>query len=293
VSAIEAKLRAAIEREGPIPFAAFMQAALYDPVHGYYRGQPFGPGGDFYTAAQLHPVFGALIRSCAELLLPAFTDFVDIGAGREDLRASFSPNVYRPVQHGQAIPKTKRGFLFSNELFDALPVEVHADGELVRVDWSGGQSAGRFFFTPPMEGKAIVEERPGAKEVLAAAYRSIDEGCYLIIDYGYLAGEQSLRFPQGSLMGYRKHLPVADVLLEPGAMDITAHVNWTDLMNSAEAAGWRVEWFRSLRSTILSLPPETLETLYFLGPKQFQHLVSGMGEGFETLLLRKPAGPKS
>lgn len=56
-------LRDRIRAVGAIPFAAFMDAALYDDEHGYYR-QPHrkpGRGGDFITSPELHPFFGLTI----------------------------------------------------------------------------------------------------------------------------------------------------------------------------------------------------------------------------------------
>ena len=45
-------LRDQIFHSGPMPFHRFMEAALYHPEFGYYRRKrdPFGAGGDFYTA---------------------------------------------------------------------------------------------------------------------------------------------------------------------------------------------------------------------------------------------------
>src|SRR5215212_216142 len=58
-----AAIRAAIRRQGPIPFVQFMDLALYHPRHGYYSTlrAPPGPRGDFYTSPEAHPAFGALV----------------------------------------------------------------------------------------------------------------------------------------------------------------------------------------------------------------------------------------
>ena len=55
------RIRAEIERDGPITFARFMELALYDPAGGYYRSADARPGrgGDFLTAPETHPIFGA------------------------------------------------------------------------------------------------------------------------------------------------------------------------------------------------------------------------------------------
>ncbi|HZR97872.1 MAG TPA: SAM-dependent methyltransferase [Chloroflexota bacterium] len=58
-----AAIRAAIRAQGPIPFAIFMDLALYHPRYGYYSAlrSPPGPRGDFYTSPEAHPAFGALL----------------------------------------------------------------------------------------------------------------------------------------------------------------------------------------------------------------------------------------
>ena len=64
------RIHAEIERDGPITFARFMELALYDPDGGYYRGAAARPGrdGDFVTAPEIHPIFGAAIaRALAEI----------------------------------------------------------------------------------------------------------------------------------------------------------------------------------------------------------------------------------
>jgi SAM-dependent MidA family methyltransferase len=57
------RLLAAIRARGPIPFATFMDLALYHPRYGYYSAlrSPPGPRGDFYTSPEAHPAFGALL----------------------------------------------------------------------------------------------------------------------------------------------------------------------------------------------------------------------------------------
>lgn len=56
-------LRRTIETEGPISFAQFMKAALYDPEHGFYGSGRAGIGksGDFYTNVSVGPLFGRLL----------------------------------------------------------------------------------------------------------------------------------------------------------------------------------------------------------------------------------------
>ena len=52
-----------IASHGEITFAAFMEAALYEPGLGYYTsaGRKVGAEGDFYTSMNVHSAFGRLI----------------------------------------------------------------------------------------------------------------------------------------------------------------------------------------------------------------------------------------
>ncbi|TLY38212.1 MAG: SAM-dependent methyltransferase [Nitrospirae bacterium] len=95
------KLVARIERDGPISFAAFMEAALYDPEFGYYMtaGPRIGLEGDYYTSLDVHPIFAELvgrqIAQAAEAIVPSgeFT-IVEMGAGK-GLLAKHLLNAYR------------------------------------------------------------------------------------------------------------------------------------------------------------------------------------------------------
>ncbi len=61
--ALVERIHATIERDGPMTFARFMDLALYDPDGGYYRAADARPGraGDFLTAPETHPIFGAAL----------------------------------------------------------------------------------------------------------------------------------------------------------------------------------------------------------------------------------------
>ncbi|HEV3472278.1 MAG TPA: SAM-dependent methyltransferase [Actinomycetota bacterium] len=56
-----------IAERGPLPFAAYMSIALYDPVHGYYSTEPrTGWRGQFVTSPELDPAFGSLWATGAQ-----------------------------------------------------------------------------------------------------------------------------------------------------------------------------------------------------------------------------------
>ena len=56
-------LREQIQRDGPIPFARFMEQALYHPEHGYYSSGrcAIGRRGDYFTSVSVGPLFGRLL----------------------------------------------------------------------------------------------------------------------------------------------------------------------------------------------------------------------------------------
>jgi SAM-dependent MidA family methyltransferase len=68
---LELELIARINREGPLTFRDFMEVALYDSNRGYYQTSrlKIGSQGDYYTASNVHPAFGAVLaRAFADLL---------------------------------------------------------------------------------------------------------------------------------------------------------------------------------------------------------------------------------
>jgi SAM-dependent MidA family methyltransferase len=83
------RLRARIQREGPITFRDWMQAALYDESDGYYcrPGQVRqGRAGDYRTAPETSPLFAATLASYfsklfAELGSPPTWTIFEAGAG--------------------------------------------------------------------------------------------------------------------------------------------------------------------------------------------------------------------
>jgi SAM-dependent MidA family methyltransferase len=316
-------LAAEIRRNGPIPFRRFMEVALYHPQHGYYRRarDPFGKHGDFFTAEQIQPVFGILmaqrIRSLyRELGSPREFTVVEIGAGRREMAEAFAEWNYVPVEiDSGALPENFVGVVFSNEFFDALPVDVavyqngafHQQRVALAEDafhWHTSEVVGatddeylRHYYPPPEEGRWY-EVNLEALAWLQRMAAALTKGFVLTIDYGFTRAE-SVRFPAGTLMGYRRHAAHEHVLEEPGLRDITAHVNFTALEETAAACGLFNVRFETLAQTLLAAgEPDEFAAALGVGAAteelrrrmQLKTLLFGMGETFRVLLQRKTKG---
>jgi SAM-dependent MidA family methyltransferase len=203
------ELRRRIDRDGPMTFRDFMDAALYHPRYGYYctHATATSGGGDFVTSPELHPVFGALVaRQLVEMWralgCPARFDVVEPGAGRGTLARDVMAYVERHepafataldycivepraalreeqvrmlagtrVRWETELPREATGCVLSNELIDAFPVHrVRLDGGELREIYVG------------LDGGAFVDvPGPLSDEALALYFDELDilpgEGC--------------------------------------------------------------------------------------------------------------------
>ena len=312
-----------IRRGGPISFGRFMETALYHPEHGYYRKarDPFGKEGDFFTAEQIQPVFGILMAARVRQLFCAIGEpdeftVVELGAGRGEMAGAFREWRYVPVEIGGSLPAGFRGIVFSNEFFDALPVDVAifqggvyreqlvalADDRFV---WRTGDRVRpeldeylRRFLPAPEEGRCC-EVNLAALAWMERIAGALTEGYVLTVDYGYTRAE-SIRFPAGTLMGYRRHIARENVLEDPGERDITAHVNFTALEESGAEMGLSIKSFGTLAHTLLEAGEPDRFAAALAGADelkrrmQLKTLLFGMGETFRVLLQgREKTGGKS
>lgn len=319
------KLAGRIRRGGPLRFSEFMETALYDPEHGYYSAvrraveEPTGVPGDYYTATQVQPVFGrlacaALRRLRDELRLPSPCTAADWGAGRALMGGFFEGFGYAAVEAGQPAPPPFDGIVFANELFDALPVDVvrwrAGTARLRRVGWKDGV----FHWVdaePPEEEWLAYTARLSARfgdcdeflaEIPVRMERelrrigaSLRRGALVVIDYGYTERE-IVRFPRGTLMSYRRHTALEDVLHAPGLQDITAHVPFTFLEQLAAGSGWTPHGLENFSAFLLRAgEPDHFASALAADSEQeaarlrlqLKTLLFGMGEAFRCLRLDK------
>lgn len=269
--ALIAHLETLIRERGRLPFSVYMDEVLYHPEYGYYsrehQSNPIGAGGDFYTSPDVDPAFGHLLAGLFKEMADRIDGFrlVEIGAGKGLLarhvleRHPFpytiverSPSMRRAqaevlrefeVDWSETLPAGIRGCVFSNEFFDALPVRrfVKRAGRVREIYVAAGfaevEDDPEFpIDLPLLADGALVDMSLEATDWVSRIGEAIDVGFHLAIDYGYLREEMFAR-RQGTLMCYQHHRADEDPYSSIGDKDITAHVNFSDLIDSGTAAG--------------------------------------------------------
>jgi SAM-dependent MidA family methyltransferase len=196
--------------DGFMPFARYMELALYAPGFGYYSGgaHKFGAAGDFVTAPGLTALFGqALATQCRQIMALSEPQILEAGAGTGRLAADLlatlaaegaAPERYRilelsadlrarqrqtladtvpelldRVEWLDTLPERIVGVLLGNEVLDAMPVHLvrrSSDGFFER----GARLAAATGFE--------WDERPAVGAVADAA-RALADECAIGDDY--------------------------------------------------------------------------------------------------------------
>lgn len=237
-----------------MPFAEFMDLALYDPVCGYYRQDrdrvARRPGADFYTAESFREVFSALIAAATIDLLegrdPSTFAFVEIGAEPDGgllPEAMTGFREFRVVRLGEETDLPSRAIVFSNELYDAQPFHrvVRRGGRWIEAGvalregslvWSDLESvsrdlADRIDPLPTDAPEASIIDLPiAAASLLGTQVAGQWEGLLIAADYGKSWAALAEDYPEGTGRAYRNHRQERDLLATPGHQDLTCFICW-------------------------------------------------------------------
>lgn len=202
--------------------------------------------------------------------------------------------------------------LLCNELLDAFPVP--------RVRWTGSEwrelcvTSDLTWTEAEITDPAVLAEiehlpndlpagyttevHPAATRWMQAVAQAPFKGAVLIADYGYEAGEYyAPERSDGTLRRYHAHRTDGDVLRDLGRCDLTAHVNFTRLIEVAECAGLTVRQFQdqgrflthAATSWLCSLEGRAPDAATLSLLRQFQSLThpGHMGAAFRILYLDK------
>jgi SAM-dependent MidA family methyltransferase len=151
------------------------------------------------------------------------------------------------------LPPVMHGVVVGNEVLDAMPVQLllrragqwHERG-VVRLAEGGYAWADRpTALRPPVEVPGphdyLTEIHPQAEAFMATLAERLARGAAFFVDYGF--PEAEYYHPQrhmGTVMCHRGHRADGDPLVDVGAKDITAHVNFSGIALAGQAGGLEV-----------------------------------------------------
>jgi len=232
-------------------------------AHYYATRDPLGIAGDFTTAPEVSQMFGEMVGAALadcwhRAGRPDNPPYVELGPGRGTLaadalhvmaRAGLQPDVHfvetSPVlselqrqkhPHAQwhqslaTIPPGGPLLLVANEFFDALPIHQWIGDEERRVMLDGDA----FAFTANGSIREESPERAAVAQEIASQIASRG-GVALIVDYGHPRSA-----PGETLQAVRGHR-FAEVLVNPGEQDLTAHVDFEALAAATEGTGIAID----------------------------------------------------
>ncbi|MGH2572397.1 MAG: class I SAM-dependent methyltransferase [Actinomycetota bacterium] len=287
------RLRQRIQAEGPIPFADFMEAALYDEAEGFYASARVGGEGDFVTSPSVSPVFGSLVARQVEefwelLDRPVPFSVVELGAGHgalaREVLAGLSPSVRSDLEY-TAVERSLEGrkalsspdvrvaeglaevgsglvgCVLANELLDNLPFHRLRGTEEGPVELFVGVAGSEFILVEgPPSSKDLVrlapDLQPGEERPVSPAALALLDQAITCLRRGYI-WVVDYGFVQESsprsVHGYRRHRLEEDVLADPGSRDITSGVDFARLARHARDRGLTVWGPVSQRDALLAL----------------------------------------
>lgn len=345
------------EVDQSISYSTYISLALYDENNGYYmkEREKIGRQGDFFTSSNVSSVYAKTFAHFFIQLVKAGVvspHICEIGGGTGRFAydmlqewQTISPDTFENMQYSiiemspfhrelqkqqlisfsnvsqyasyEELGASFTGIVFSNELFDAFPVEVIEKRENmlyeVRVKYN---SEGRLVeVLRPLDCESVIKYLQRHQISLYEGQRFevplqmndyvkqltswLQEGLLITIDYGYTNEEWAHpAHREGSMRSYYRHQMIPDPLQFPGEMDITTHIHWDALKAVGEEKGLQTVWHTKQRDFLLAAG--ILEQLVNhedcnpFSDKQKQNrairsmiLQGGMGDAFDVVIQQK------
>jgi SAM-dependent MidA family methyltransferase len=314
-----------------------MQQALYHPEHGYYSSGrcAIGREGDYFTNVSVGPLFGHLLAGqFAEIWerLGKSKNFVIVEQGAHDGQFArdvleslqkhvpefFAAVRYRIVEPFPILQERQArtlklfsdkiewrdslqpfvGVHFSNELLDAMPVRLISGDVEKLVDVQGY----KFLFVERPFSQAATASQPSkakrafnetALDWIDNVAANLQRGYVMTIDYGHFGGEF-----HGNIQVRAQHRNLDSPFEQIGHADITMHVDWTSIVERAQANGLHVAGFTDQHHFLTGMISESPDLMSERGAKikrELQTLLHPemLGRAFEALALAKNVDPSA
>lgn len=342
-----------------ISFSEYMKLVLYAPGLGYYSGgtTKFGTSGDFVTAPEISALFAQTLARQVEQILDLLNnkDILEFGAGsgklaldllleleklkclprkyfilelsadlRQRQQALFqnkAPHLIPLLQWLDELPTQFSGFVFANEVLDAMPVHLVTwqDEKILErgVTWLNDKftwqeqplHAGQLFEiarelisqndTKGFKSHSYTSEISlTARQFIRSMEDVLQHGVVILIDYGF--GRNEYYHPQrnqGTLMCHYRHHSHDDPFYLPGLQDITSHVDFSAVFQSMESTRLNLFGYTTqahflincgITNIVTQIPAEQISK-YLPLSNQLQKLTSPaeMGELFKVIAFGK------
>jgi SAM-dependent MidA family methyltransferase len=175
------------------------------------------------------------------------------------------------VQTLDEVPSDGPTLLIANELFDAFPFArlVQRDEHLHelwvtdregQLDWCEKEASAEYEDYFASRGIELADGQFADVSLEWSAYyadlcRFADRALIVTLDYGF--PQEQLFHPRfrrfGTAASYSQQRVTRDLLNNPGEQDLTAHINFTDLISTGERAGFTTLFFDRQAKFLLSL----------------------------------------
>ena len=227
---------------------------------------------------------------------------------QQELLGHHVPHLLASISWLSALPDRFSGVVLANEVVDAIPVDrftvVNNQVQAVGVAWDQNGFKDALYAADGANWDAIRHlnlpehyrsEAGFQREAwMQAVGHCLESGAVVVVDYGFPRREYY--HPQrtgGTLMCHYRHRSHPDPYLNVGLQDITAHVDFTGLADSAVTAGLTLLGFTTQASFLLALgildiiaphmPADTADNLAASQQVKKLTLPSEMGELFKVL----------
>jgi SAM-dependent MidA family methyltransferase len=263
---------------------------------------------------------GSLIHSLASVWPPASAGGVRAearthtfyGVDRSLERIKTQDSKVRLVRTIEEVPRDGAHLIFMNELFDAFPFSrlVQRDEHLHelwvtdrdgQLDWTEHEAPGPYEDYFATRGIALDDGQFADVSLEWEAYyrdlcRFVQRGMIVTFDYGFpqeqLFRSRVRRF--GTAAAYHAQRVTRDLLASPGEQDLTAHINFSDLIRAGEESGFRTLFFDRQAKFLLALgagedpliqtAPRSIEELQQREDARRLVLPDGIGEDIRVLV---------